>query len=169
MIAKSIIQKNLLQLNKLYIQSSGKKKGRNALYFSKLALIELCGWIEESMDSIIYQCASRHIIDKSSSEFIKDIIARTYGFRYDADFRDMLIKLIGIINVENLEDKLNQNKFHILKSTLGTLTISRNNHAHTYIKGVTIRIDAPSVTINHFSKVYEGLEDINKCIRKIHL
>ena len=58
MIAISYIDKTLKELDKLYNQSTSQKK---AIYFSKLALIELCGWIEETLDDIILRHSYRHL------------------------------------------------------------------------------------------------------------
>ena len=38
------------------------------------------------------------------------IIKRTYGFEYDAHFRFMLIRLVGLINVERLEQQVDPAK-----------------------------------------------------------
>jgi hypothetical protein len=55
MIAKTYILNNLSTIEKLYNDSSSIK---NSLFYSKLAILELCGWTEESMDDIIKKCAN---------------------------------------------------------------------------------------------------------------
>ena len=50
MIAKSYILANLNALDARYKRAS---RAKDALFASKLALLELCGWIEESMDDIV--------------------------------------------------------------------------------------------------------------------
>lgn len=81
----------------------------------------------------------------------------------------MLIQLVGLITVEKLEAKLDPVKFQIMISTLGTLKQSRDSEAHTHIKGVTRVIDAPSLTRNRFTSIYDGLKNIEKELRKMQL
>ncbi len=47
MITKSYLFKTLNRLDRLYNESRTDDK---KIFYSKLALIELCGWIEETMD-----------------------------------------------------------------------------------------------------------------------
>jgi hypothetical protein len=164
MITKSYIYGNLKSLNTLYNQSSSSKKG---LFYSKLALLELCGWIEESMDDIIRRCAKKNLRNQSNLIMIEnDIIRKTFGFEYNQHFRKMLVKTLGLIKLEKLEKKFDPLKFQLLETTLETLKSARNNEAHTHIKGITRRIDAPSVTISRFLIVYDGLLDIDDLIKR---
>lgn len=122
------------------------------------------------MDDIIESHANRYLKEKQNLDYVEDpVIQRTHGFDYRNNFRIMLIHVIGIINVERLESKLNPNKFLDMKSSLGSLKESRDKHAHKYIRGMTTIIDSPSVTQNRFRKVYEGLKDIESCIRKMKI
>lgn len=139
------------------------------MYFSKLAILELCGWIEESMDNII-KAFTKHLNKPANQKFVEEqVIEPTYGFEYHRHFRAMLIQVIGVISVERLEANLNQTKFDLMKSALGSLKKSRNDLAHTHVKDTTVRIDAPSITQNRFQIVYDGLKDIESCIRKMQL
>ena len=163
MIARSYIYANLNKLEKMYHDS---KTSKEALYFSKLALLELCGWVEESMDDLILRCAIRNLKNAENRKFVrKKIIKPTYGFDYEDHFRKMLIQLIGIINVEKIERKVDPLLRDSLKSNLSTLKEARNPEAHTHIKGVARTIDAPSVTLSHFPPVYDGLKEYERIIR----
>jgi len=163
MISRSYIYKNLKSMDVLYIHSNSIKKG---LFYSKLALLELCGWIEESMDDIIRRCAHKNLKINRNLRMIENvIIKRTSGFEYNQHFRQMLVKTIGLINLEKLEKKFDPVKFQLLEITLESLKRARNNEAHTHIKGTTRRIDAPSVTISRFLIVYDGLMNIDQEIR----
>ena len=71
MIAKSYLQKNLEILDKLFIESTSATKG---LFYSKLAILELCGWIEKSMDDILRTCYHRNIKNKKDRKEIDDFI-----------------------------------------------------------------------------------------------
>ena len=66
MIARSYIKSTLEELDKLYNQASSQKK---AIYFSKLALMELCGWIEESLDNIVIMHANRNLKDPHNKSY----------------------------------------------------------------------------------------------------
>ncbi|MBN1637349.1 MAG: hypothetical protein JW866_00150 [Ignavibacteriales bacterium] len=52
-------------------------------------------------------------------------------------------------------------------SSLDSLKFYRDSEAHTYIKGTTKRMDAPSVTKNRFSAIYNGLKNIDEKLRII--
>jgi len=164
MIAKTSIFQNLKRLNNLYNKSKNVKQ---SLFFSKLAILELCGWIEESMDDIVHRFSMRNLRDASNKNYVENfIIKRTYGFEYDRHFREMLISLIGIIYVEKLERKVNRTKFQNLKGTLESLKTYRDMEAHTHIKGITKRLDAPSAIISKFFIIYDGLKDFEENLKK---
>jgi hypothetical protein len=78
----------------------------------------------------------------------------------------MLLGVIGMSCVELLEAKIDQTKFLRMKSELGALKGIRDPAAHTHLKGTAISLDAPSVTLNRFSHIYEGLLDIDGQIPK---
>lgn len=167
MVDKTQIENNLTQIGSLF---QVHIRDNEAPYYSKLAILETCGWIEESMDDIVKSCAERHLANSDNLDYVKDtIIRRTTSFEYERHFRHMLMRVLGIINLEKLEGSLDQHKFTPMKSSLGYLKQRRDEQAHTYIKGTTPRIDAPSVTEKHFQDIYEGLKDIESSIPKIGL
>lgn len=94
------------------------------IFYSKLALIELCGWIEETMDDIVLRCAKRCLKSPANQKFIKDVIIKpNYNFQYEA-FRKMLMIVIGLATLEKIEKKLEKTvKFSALKGYLGNLKI----------------------------------------------
>lgn len=163
MIAKSYILASLKFLDAKYRKTSSSKE---SLFYSKLAVLEFCGWIEESMDDIVLRCGRRHIKpgpDRKQLE--KDIIDRTYGFDYEKHFRKMLIQTIGLINIQRLESRVDQVKKTLFISTLSSLKTMRDSEAHTHIKGATKKINAPSVTLSQFPAIYEGLIEYDHVIR----
>lgn len=122
------------------------------------------------MDGVIQVLANRYLLEQVNLDYIDGpVINNTHGFHYKNHFRNMLIQLVGLINVEKLESDLDENKFNIMRSTLGSLKQCRDLQAHTHIKGTTQRIDAPSLTQNRFQQIYEGLKDIESCARKMKL
>ena len=58
MIGKTNIERNIKQLKTNFNKTNSPKL---ELFYSKLAIIELCGWIEESMDDIVLRCSNPKI------------------------------------------------------------------------------------------------------------
>jgi len=163
MISSSYILSNLKTLDRKYRKTTSPKE---SLFYSKLAILELCGWVEESMDDIVLRCATRHLKNNDNKVFVqKQIVKRTHGFDYEFHFRRMLIQLIGIINVEKLEKNVDQIKKTRFKAALSTLKSDRDPQAHTHIKGVARVINAPSVTLSQFPFVLDGLREYDRVIR----
>jgi hypothetical protein len=165
MIAKSYIESTLQELDKLYNQASSQKK---AIYFSKLAIIELCGWIEETVDEIVFRHCNRKLKNIENKNYCKEkIIKNNYGFQYLQNIRPMLINLIGLIGVEKLEIELEKTaQITLLKNNLGNLKVSRNEAAHTHLKGITRTYNAPSRTLGDFNRIYIVLEKLDLELRK---
>lgn len=165
MIGKTSILQNLKTLDSLYRNAPSIKK---TLFYSKLAILELCGWIEESMDDIVRRCANRHLRSRQNRSFVKStIIKRVHGFDYHNHFRAMLMQVIGLITLEKVEKKLDQRKLQVMQASLDTLKEHRNAEAHTHLKGTTRRLDAPSVTISRFSDVYNGLKTFEDELKRL--
>ena len=164
MIVKVHILKTLTHLNKLH--ASCPNQGE-AIFYSKLALIELCGWIEKSLDDIARSCASRNLknsanMDKVEREFIKD----NHGFAYD-NFRKMIFQIIGLINLEKIEKKLERRGIiGLLKSKLNTLKTERDTAAHTFIIGIMQTYPAPSLDLSEFKIIYNCLKEFETELRK---
>ena len=167
MVVKKHILENLNNLDNLYKKSVGAKE---PLYYSKLAILELCGWIEISMDDIVRQCAKKNLRNPSNKKYIEDeFINKTHSFGYSTHFRRMLIGVIGLNFVEKLEQKVDSYKFGRLRAILGSLKKDRDIEAHEYIKGTTKILDAPSVTKINLPCVYDGLKEFEKALKKLKL
>ncbi len=164
MIVKSYIRDTLRELDNLYNNASSQKK---LIYFSKLAILELCGWIEETLDDIIIKHSNRNLKLSENKIYCKDkIVNPNYGFQYNTNIRPMLIKLIGLIQVEKLEKELEKTaQITLLKVNLGNLKRSRNEAAHTHLKGVTRTYNAPSRTIADFNTICGILEIVDAELR----
>jgi len=168
MIVKGYIEKSINELDSLYNKASSQKK---AIYYSKLALIEYCGWIENSMDNIISTYCNSKLKIQSNKKYIKDnVIDPNYGFHYKSNFKPMLQRAIGSVALEKLEKKLERDggKITILSSSLGSLKLKRNDAAHTFIKGTTSSFDSPSVIRTDFQRLYPILKSIDEEIRQIN-
>lgn len=165
MVGKTSIIQNLTRIEKLYNKSTSPK---TALFYSKLAILELCGWIEESMDDIVLRYANRTLKNHQNKTYVeKQIVKRIYGFDYQRDFRFMLMQVVGLNTLEIIEKRVDQTKIQLMESSLKTLKSSRDNEAHTYLKGVTRRLDAPSLIKSKFNKVYDGLKCIENELKRL--
>jgi len=163
MIVKRYIEKNLKVIDRLYLKSNSVQKG---LFYSKLAILELCGWIEMSMDDIALRTAKRHIRNKDNLKYFnKEIVKKTYGFDYRYHFRRMLMAIIGLRGIEQMEKSLNRSLFDPMCGALTALKPYRDTHAHEYIKGTTLNLDAPSVTLSRFRILYAGLIDVDRALK----
>ena len=162
MIVKSYIEKNLKVINRLYLRTN---KVQQNLFYSKLAILELCGWTEVSMDDVARRTAKRFCQKPQSHTDIEEIIEWNHGFQYWKNFRKMLIPIIGLRGIEYMENKLNQSHFQRMCGALSNLKPYRDAHAHEYIKGTTYRIIAPSVAISNFNFIYAGLMDIDRVLK----
>jgi hypothetical protein len=166
MIAKTYILQDLNQLDSAFRNAKTQKHG---IYFSKLAILELCGWIEISMDEVITMHCNRHVAERKNTNYVSDVVKKTYGFDYELNFRKMLINLIGIVTCEKIEAQIPVAVHTRFLAQLKSLKIVRNSLAHTYLKGParTIWIDAPSVTMARFNEIYYGLKEFEQKLRLI--
>jgi hypothetical protein len=165
MIVKNYVLSSIDELDRLYNASRSQKK---AVYYSKLALLELCGWIEESMDDIVLRYCNKKLKLTASKDDIKGIVKNNAGFQYNSNFRPLLMRAIGIINLEKIEAKLEKRgKITRLSSLLGNLKSSRNDAAHTFLKGVTRTYNAPSKIKQDFLSIYAILKEIDNKVRKL--
>lgn len=163
MISKTYINTNLRSLNYRFSKTTSQKE---ALLYSKLAVLELCGWIEISMDDLVLRCAKDNLMREESFNYIaNNIVKKNYGFEYKNHFRNMITIVLGLKTIEQLESLLNPTKYARLTSTLGTLKNSRDNQAHTYIKSTMITVDAPSITQRNFNFVYDGLIEYERVLK----
>lgn len=164
MIVKGRILSSLNSLEKLYLQSNNNEK---EVFFSKLAILELCGWIEVSMDDVVLKCAKRKIKDQKVIKKIEnEVIKPNYGFKYNENFRLMLQVVVGEIALTKIETKILVADLSDFKALLGMLKKLRDKEAHTYISDKLKTLDAPSWTMSNFRKVYKGLKMFDSALRE---
>jgi len=158
MLAKSYIADNLRKIERLYNTSPSVQKG---LFYSKLAIIELCGWIEISMDDIVLRLATKQLREPNNQKYIeKEIIKRNYNFDYERNFLPMVEAIVGRIGIERMNSRIDNTLIPPLIGALSTLKVVRNQLAHQYIKGTTLVIDAPSLTSARLHIVWAGLKNL---------
>jgi hypothetical protein len=163
MVVKKHILNNINRLNSLYNSSPTVE----ATYYSKLAIIELCGWIELSMDNIVEHFANKNLKTQPFKTIFKDLKKRNNGFDYKKNFRHMLSQTAGLHNIEKVETKLIiTGQIAVLDATLESLKTLRNDAAHSYIDA-TKTYQSPSVTKSQLEQIYPILKDFSKEIKKI--
>jgi len=140
-----------------------------ATYFSKLALLELCGWLELTMDSIVLDCANAKLTEQSNKDHMeKSVVGMTYGFHYDQHFRPMLMKIVGLIKLEQIESGLiASGEMSILESQLGSLHQTRKRAAHTNINGATVTYEAPSKIKQYLAALHPILQKFDTALQAI--
>lgn len=164
MLTKSYISRSLNSLDVKYRRSTSQTDN---LFYSKLALLELCGWLEESIDTIILDYAKKNIKENNNLKIIAERIKYNSGFAYEKNFKSLLVIVVGLIVFEKIEKNIDTSKLVLFKSTLHTLKKIRDSEAHTHLKGVTRTIDSPSKTILHFNYLYDGLLEFENTLKTI--
>lgn len=141
-------------------------------FYAKLFIIEVCGWIEETTDAILVSgYLDRHKIGTPDN---REWVKKNYSFEYGS-LKKMNMNVLGLkqfSTVETkLEKKLNSGKtfpdFPVFKGSLTFLKKRRDSIAHTQIKGRTPNIDAPSVILPYFNKIYFGLKILENEVSKL--
>lgn len=99
MIFKSTITKTLTDLDRLFNKESNPTK---QLFYSKLALMELCGWIEITMDAIIEKAYKKNISQPCNIKIVQNIIKKNSNLHYDTNFKSMLTYVIGLSLIEKI-------------------------------------------------------------------
>lgn len=168
MIPVTYIKRNAKSLEVSYNKST---KPLMTLLYAKLAIIEVGGWVEMSMDDLVARAGKRLTTPSNIKLLENQIIDKTWGFDYDKNFRPMLMRVIGLVRLEALERSLDIKKQTKMKAALGLLKGSRNAVAHTYVKNPAAGtpIAAPSVSISYFNDIYDGLKDIETKMKRMKL
>lgn len=101
---------------------------------AKLAVIELCGWLEGEFDRLAMLVETGRLND---SAWVKaNIVDKTNGFTYLEHWRQMLVRLVGEIfarRVESEMERLHPGDLDQLKSLLGSLWRIRCQYAHAHV------------------------------------
>ena len=156
MIVKKHIFLTLRSLDKRYNSALTSATPEDAIFYSKLAILEYCGWIEEAFDTVIRRSMKKKLKTLAFKQILEGgVIGTTYGFRYKKHLRNMLCRSLGLQRAEAIEQSLKDNgEFEVLESELETFTGHRNNAAHTSVAGTTQTYPAPSVVIASLQKVH---------------
>lgn len=162
-----ILKKDILFLLEDLETSFNGSTALTSTRYAKLSVLELCGWLEESFDKIARRCVKRKINTPPYTDVLNSIISKNHGFTYKNHFRKMMMSIIGIVEMQKIEQELTHSgEIFILQSTLYTLSIERNKAAHTTMVGAMSTFQAPSVTTNQLKILYPILRKLySKAVR----
>lgn len=154
------IQRTLRELDAWYNDMHGD--GNRPKLISKLAILELCGWLEHRMDEVVHEVGSRVGVDLDWAR--DNVIKDNHGFSYNEHLRRMLCKIVGQFAVDHIEwtfEASSPGTLDRLKSLLGTLWKKRGLLAHTHSGADAFKqetIDAPSWSIDQQKKLADLLD-----------
>lgn len=161
MLTKKYIRKTLRAIGHKY---SGSLSGLDNTLYLKVGLLELCGWIEETIDYIFLDYASKRL-SLDGESFFKEHIKHNYSFTYDKHFKYLLSLLIGTVKFEKIEQRIPISILVNFRATLNTLKTKRDNCAHTQITGLSVQLDSPTVLLQSLEHVYDGFRWFRKYLR----
>lgn len=164
MVDYTNIKETLIRLDQEYEKATDSK---SPILLSKLAILELCGWIETSIDEILKNYIHNHVCSEICINLIIKIIDRNYGFHYKRNLLPLFSSVIGINNLDNILDKLPIPEQ--IKSLTETYTKQRNDAAHTNtIEGTTPSYFAPSKVLHDYGIIESAIKFIEKEMNLLH-
>lgn len=164
MINSTDIQNNLTRLEALY---SGTTDVQLMQFYSKLAMIEFCGWIEDSIDVILADYLDNHIVGTPFRTEINKIIRNNYGFGYEKNLFKIFCTVVGSNNWENIMDSLPPVESQNFENITNNYSPLRNSVAHTHTSGTTPTYTAPSVILADFSNLLTAMQSVESRIQAL--
>ena len=168
MLRNEIVYKTLKLLARRYdrVQDTHTRYTMTELEcICKMAILELGGWIECTMDEILKDYVHRKILDASEINSIEKEIDKVYGFSYERNFNPLVERIIGVDNYYKIKSVLiTKGKWHPFVAELNAFWRVRGSAAHTNFNGVARSFDAPTTTINRFQKIYPVVREIRRMI-----
>jgi hypothetical protein len=167
-----IVKKNILatinDFDNRYNEALLSPNSKDSIYISKLAILEYCGWIEDSLDKIVRRSVSKKIKTLPFKQMLDQrIIGNNYGFLYKENFRPMMLSAIGIVKMESLERKIDSDgHLEILISQLESVKKNRDSAAHTWVNEVLPQYQAPSSLRSKIEIIHPILKNIYSYIIK---
>ncbi len=125
----SVVETTLKQLDVWFNEPS--QGGDRPKLLSKLATLELCGWLEGEFDRLALVAEQGRLADPDW--VMSNVISRTSGFLYESHWRTMLSRLVGEVFARRVEQQMEVDfpgELARLKTLLGTLWKIRCDFAH---------------------------------------
>ncbi len=174
MLANVDLLDNLAQLDTTFNQAIASGNTRLQDLCCKASILELCGWVEQCLDQIVIDSATRLALAPTTIERIKtEYVSKTYGFKYRENFEKMILSTIGFKGLKKVEaSTLVAPTIDGFISSLRDLTKQRNFYAHThyslsqkYPDGYP-SIDTPSVVKSKAITIRTFLLNYEKALKK---
>jgi hypothetical protein len=134
---------------------------------SKLAVLELCGWIEGEFDELVIRAAT----GRADLEWLRrEVITRTNGFSYGDHLRPMLCRVLGEILTLRAEARMEEQfpgELEQFKSMLGSLWKIRCGFAHAdVVANVAAQqvFNAPSWSLNQHRLLRRMIDHYDACL-----
>jgi hypothetical protein len=139
---------------------------RVMLLASKASILEVCGWVEQAMDHLVFEAANRCSLSRKRIDWLKEsYINKTYGFTYQNHFEKMIVAVVGYRILEQAEVNAG-GVVPTMNGSLSQLTPLRNHYAHTHFdlanpfpKNMSA-IPAPTTMSSHAQKAVDGLTEL---------
>ena len=161
MIKSGRIRKSLRFLDQEYNRYFRDADKERPVLFAKMAVLEYCGWLEESFDEIAKNGVQKKLRTAMRRHILEKKIEETYGFSYKGKVQPLLAFKLGTVRLLEVEKQLSRDgSLDRLKSHLGTMKKMRDEAAHTYISGRTSHFQAPSVILADFEQIKNILKKL---------
>ena len=155
------LRKTLQFLDGMYQQHQVSEDPEEAVAFSKLAVLEFCGWVEMTIDDIARSAVCVTLPELEDRKPLERLIKTTSGFNYEKHVIPLLVTAIGSTRFSVIERTLiDEAVLDQFKSILNSsdFTRMRNRAAHTYNDGTQRNYDAPSAVIGKLAQIAPLLE-----------
>lgn len=165
------IESALIQLDYLYQKQDNELDSKHIIkqeLLSKIAALELCGWLEDTHDALIQKyldrCTqspfSKKNIFKTWENQVKKALKDTHGLSYDKHFRSLLSVTLGNITILQLENEIGFLEIEEFTNILNTLHTYRSELAHKSYYNIKQQktLDTPEVILKKFKYLHKILE-----------
>jgi hypothetical protein len=144
--------------------------GDKTKLLSKLAVLELCGWIEEEFDRLISVAENSKLGDP---QWLESHIKNTNGFHYLKHWTKMFHGLYGVVFLRRIEAEMESRHpgdLDRLKQSLANLWIQRCKFAHANLSANINSLPtfkAPSWVIGEYYSVQSILSEYEDVIKAV--
>lgn len=157
------LQNNLQKLDGLY---SSSQDPILSIMYSKLALLEFAGWLEETFGKILHYYVDKHITNKDCEDLYNNIIGKTYGLNPEKILK-LFCQILGCKLYEKVYiDLKNKQLLPQFLTILKSINTKRNDAAHTSVN-ILKTYDAPSVILSIFNQINPAVQELEKLIKRV--
>lgn len=168
MIDYDSIYGTLSKLDREYNLKQSDPDFQMPVLISKLAVLELCGWIEMSLDQVLNDYISKLSLNDDIKKKLDAIIKHNHGFSFDNNIFPLFCGVLGVKMVADLFDSMTDRDYQNLKTVTDNYSKHRNQAAHTDTpNGTTRTYDAPSLVIQAYNQIKPAVVKMEEFIQKL--